>query len=290
MKKKTTLKNFFPAMSEEVKAGVQAICDEMKADPAKVILKRLGACEEKRAAPKDKMDQLKDGEMSIIQYVSTRDMDRDYECLDPAGCVLTEFRKAMQVVECHDYFKPPIGKDEWIEADEYGIIAKTIYAPTERGREYFELRKGGFLSTSSVGAAYLETVSKGDPAWERTLKRYMEKWPELAKNAGKVRTIVTKWLLLEHSDVPVPANINALTVAVAKSMKLSDDLCKKLGVDMDEEDDEPTPEPVKPVQTVKLISPPRYVKLVSPPEKGVDIAELVKMAVMEAFDLARGKI
>ncbi len=178
-----------------------------------------------------KGESLKEGERAIIQYVSTRDLDRDNEILMPGGCDLSEFKKAPQVLWGHNYSLPPIGKDIWIKKDELGIKAKTEYAETERGEEVWKLRKGRFLNTSSVGFLPLETTTPEKDDWEETCDELKETWPGFSRIKKNVRRIIKKWLLLEHSDVSVPANINALTVAVAKGeIDLSDGLREELNM------------------------------------------------------------
>lgn len=215
---KLKLKNILPVLPRAVQEGISDIVD----NPDEAILDRKTATV--------KQTDLKEGERAITQYVSTRDMDRDNEVLMPKGCILSQFKKAPQVLWGHNYNEPPIGKDEWIEVDERGIKCKTIYAETVRGEELWTLRKGGFLKTSSVGFIPLETVRKGKDGFDKLVTKLESEWPEFKKTKDKVQNIIKKWLLLEHSDVSVPANINALTLAVAKGMTISDDLIKELGV------------------------------------------------------------
>lgn len=219
MKMKLKLKNILPVLPRAVQEGISDIVD----NPDEAVLDRKTATV--------KQTDLKEGERAITQYVSTRDMDRDNEVLMPRGCILSQFKKAPQVLWGHNYNEPPIGKDEWIEIDERGIKCKTIYAETPRGEELWTLRKGGFLKTSSVGFIPLETVSKGQDGFDKLITKLEGTWPEFKKTKDKVQKIIKKWLLLEHSDVSVPANINALTLAVAKGdMAISDDLINELGV------------------------------------------------------------
>lgn len=218
MKMKLKLKNILPVLPRVVQEGISDIVD----NPDEAILDRKTATV--------KQTDLKEGERAITQYVSTRDMDRDNEILMPKGCILSQFKKAPQVLWGHNYNEPPIGKDEWIEVDERGIKCKTIYAETVRGEELWTLRKGGFLKTSSVGFIPLETVRKGQDGFDKLATKLEGEWPEFKKTKDKVHNIIKKWLLLEHSDVSVPANINALTLAVAKGMTISDDLINELGI------------------------------------------------------------
>jgi len=176
----------------------------------------------------------KEGERAEITYVSTADLDRDGEVLLPSGCDLKEFRKAPQVLWGHNYELPPIGSDQWIDADERGIIAKTVYAQTERAEEIWQLVKQGHLKTSSVGFVPLKWVNKNEDGWSKLITRLAKSGIKI--DPEKTRRIYTKWLLLEHSKVSVPANINALTTSVAKGLlKISDDTLKELGIEKPEE-------------------------------------------------------
>ena len=176
-----------------------------------------------------KASELKEGERAEITYVSTIDIDRDGEVLLPSGCILSEFRKAKQVLWGHDYRQPPIGSDQWIKTDSRGVLAKTIYAETERGEEIWQLVRQGHLKTSSVGFIPLKWVSKNDEGWAALIAREAKKGNNI--DLEKCKRIYTKWLLLEHSKVSVPANINALTQSVAKGLlKLSPETLEELGM------------------------------------------------------------
>jgi HK97 family phage prohead protease len=189
----------------------------------------------RKAASVDAED-LQEGERAAIRYVSTRDKDRDDEIMLPSGAVLDQFRLAPQVLWGHNYSEPPIGSDEWIRADDYGLKAKTVYATTPRAEEVWTLVKEGHLKTSSVGFAPLESLRAEDSDWKPLISKLGEKWNVNARYFSSVSRIHTKWLLLEHSDVSVPANIHALTQAVAKGLTLSDEFLHELGIDTEHED------------------------------------------------------
>jgi hypothetical protein len=63
------------------------------------------------------------------------------------------------------------------------------------------------------------------------------------KEFDGVRGIITKWLLLEYSDVPVPANGSAL-VQRSKELGISDEMLKSLGLEP------PPPEPIIEVRPI----------------------------------------
>lgn len=191
----------------------------------------------KRRSALSQMEELEEGERAVIRYISTRDVDRDNEVLDPAGAILDQFNLAPQVLWGHDYSLPPIGKAEWVKADSRGLKSKTVYAETERAEEVWQLIKGGFLATASVGFIPVKRVWKGDTEWRDTVGKYNQKWGVDLEKLG-AQIVTTKWVLLEYSDVPVPANPNALITSIAKGLHISEDMRAQLGLD-----DEPEPEP-----------------------------------------------
>lgn len=176
------------------------------------------------------VNEILPGERAAIQYVSTRDKDRDDEVLVPDGCDLSDFKLAPQVLWAHNYSEPPIGSDQWIRSDGYGVLAKTVYATTPRAEEIWQLKRDGHLKTSSVGFVPMESVDRDGPGWAEVIKRLGKKWeienPE--EHFASVRRIYPKWLMLEHSDVPVPSNIHALVQAIGKGISLSPEIVRQI--------------------------------------------------------------
>lgn len=205
---------------------------EVKRLPEKlrVIVERLGGTEYIRKSSVTPGDLDLDGEeRTCVQYVSTGDIDRDSEILVSSGAMLSEFRKAPQVLWGHDYNLPPIGKDLWIRATPKGILAKTKYATTDRANEVWALKQGGFLRTNSVGFMPVKSLRQGEDGWDKLCDKLHTQGYTFDRES--VKQIYTKWVLLEHSDVSVPANINALVVAVSKKeLSLSDALIGELGL------------------------------------------------------------
>jgi len=199
------------------------------------VLKEAGLiiedAELKRVATTPDKFQFLEGERAIVQYVSTRDMDREGEIVLPGGMNLAEFRRSPVVLWGHNYSEPPIGSDSAIESDGYGLKAKTIYATTARGNECWTLRKEGHLRTSSIGFVPLESVDVHDKGFTAALDAVCKDHAPTLAVRDKIQRITKRALLLEHSDVSVPCNPNALTLAVAKSLGLSDDMIKQLKID-----------------------------------------------------------
>lgn len=155
---------------------------------------------------------INESERTLTAMVSTDGIDRMDEVLDPKGADLRNYRRNPVVLWAHDYNTPPIGKALWIKKSGNGLLSKVQFANTEFGKEIFELYKGGFLSAFSVGFI----PKKVDT-------------PELdgdksSKGKRKPRRIFKEWEVLEYSAVPVPANPEALSLAMQKGILKSDSL------------------------------------------------------------------
>lgn len=145
-------------------------------------------------------------ERTIVALVSTATADRMGESLNPDGADLTNFKKNPIVLFAHNYTMPPIGKALWIKKTAEGIMSKVQFASTQMAQEIFELYKGGFMRAFSVG--FLPDV------------KHIEDFPDEKCNDGKKKPKrrFNKWELLEYSCVPVPANPEALSLAMSKGM------------------------------------------------------------------------
>ena len=164
--------------------------------------------------------EVDDDERTVTALISTDTVDRDREVLLPKGADTEKYEKNPVVQWAHDYFDPPIGKALWIKKGRKGITAKIKFAVTEKAEEIYQLFKAGFMKAFSVGFLVNESH---EPTPDEIKKR-----PEWAE----ARRIIDKWELLEFSAVPVPANPDALAVAVkSKEVNLSDDMKKELGIE-----------------------------------------------------------
>ncbi len=265
MRRALRLKKLLPVLPPET-AGALAEGEEL------AVVRRQLTC---------KIEQLHPGERAVVQYISTRDVDRDGDILVPTGARLDEFMLAPQVLWAHDYSQPPIARAESIEVDDYGIRAKTVFADTDRARELWELVQGGFLSTASVGFIPLETVRRGEAHWREDSAALADRWGVDVDGSGADR-IIKKWQLLEYSLVPVPANINALVTAVAKGLKLSDDMQTLLGVEVNPKVNS-EPDAKGRIVAPVTIRAPRIVVQVKSPE----VEE--RRLITDALDQIRGK-
>ena len=197
-------KELFP---EKAKKYAQKL--HVKADEIEFVRKGI---------PIDPKDiEIKEGERAAIRYVTTPHLDRDSEILIPTGAMLDDFRQSPSVLYAHDYKGLPVGKDLWIKPTAKGILAKTQYAKHQFAEDVYQCVRGKFLNSNSVGFIPVESVKPDDKKAFAELQETLEKDFEIPKKeSGKAKNIYTKWIMLEHSDVPVASNAQSLNLAVSK--------------------------------------------------------------------------
>jgi len=137
--------------------------------------------------------QKEDGYVEFEYTISGNKRDRQGEILDPKGAKVDNFLKNPVLLWGHNQTmgeEPlPIGSVKEIKIYDDKINCKAIiHNITQLAKEVGELVKKGFLNTMSVGFMPLER-DKSDSS------------------------IITKWEMLEHSVVPVPAYQDALIYA-----------------------------------------------------------------------------
>jgi len=176
-------------------------------------------------------EDLEAGSRAAIKYVSARTRDRDDEVIVPKGLNVKEFMKYAHVLFGHNYNLPILGADEWVVADDFGLKAKTVYGDTGEGTLadiQWRLVKQGLHKASSIGFVPLAWTEPGHNDWDRVGNKLESEWPEFVKE-GTAR-VITKGVLLEHSDVTVPANVDAEMIAVAKGAGATDGILKMMGL------------------------------------------------------------
>lgn len=173
-----------------------------------------------------------EADMTLTALVSTAAKDRMDESLDPLGVDLKNYRKNPVVLWAHNYEMPPIGKAQWVKRTKDGVLSKVKFAPTELGREVFELYKENYLNAFSVGF----------------IPKKVDDGEKSAKGKDKPRRVYTEWELLEYSAVPVPANPEALALAMQKGILTDEVLIEQIQKEIDEDDREPTDEELKEIE------------------------------------------
>ncbi len=144
------------------------------------------------------------GKREVLAVISTDAIDRDNEVVLPKGLKKKNYAGNPIVLFGHDT-KCPIGKCLWVKEADGKILAKTyISDKTQLSRDVFGLMQDGVLSAFSIGFSSL----KSSPPSPSEIKAR----PDLKD----VRKIHREWEMFEYSVVPIPANPQALTLAVSK--------------------------------------------------------------------------
>uniref|UniRef100_A0A6M3IF34 Putative structural protein n=1 Tax=viral metagenome TaxID=1070528 RepID=A0A6M3IF34_9ZZZZ len=186
---------------------------------------------------KAKVNGLDPASRKALKYVSYRTPDRDDEIVIPSAIDLKEFRKYAHVLVNHNYSLLPVGSDDSIEADDYGIKALTQYADTGEGtlaNVVWALVSQGHMKASSVGFVPTSFTKPGDREWDRVANKLQSDWKEFDKPRAEksLKRIITGGVLLEHSDVSVPCNTDASLIQIVKSMNVDEKLIKQMGIEM----------------------------------------------------------
>ena len=152
------------------------------------------------------------GERDIIARISTNAVDRDGDVLLPAGLDAKEFRENPVMLFGHDQNKLPIGTWTRLEKQSDAIIAHGTLA-TRPPQHPMTEEWGPDTILHLIREGVIRAVSVGFMIGEHrepTTK-------DVSRYGDSVRRIVSKWRLVEVSIVPIPANQDALIMAVGKA-------------------------------------------------------------------------
>ena len=149
------------------------------------------------------MRQINEEDFTLEAVINARVVDRDSEVILPKGAKLENYLKNPVVLWAHDHDQPPIGKMIKHKITEDEFVAKDQFAVKEYpfAGTIFNLYKSGMLSAFSIGFIPLATSEADED-----------------KLDGQKGDTVTKWEMLEHSSVLIPALPVAL-VTMAKYYK-----------------------------------------------------------------------
>lgn len=151
------------------------------------------------------------GERAVVARISTADVDRDGDVVLPSGMDATDFNKNPVVLMQHRSDMPPVGRAVELQTHSKYVKAKVVFperpvmlaASQSWGPdEAFALFQAKLLSAFSIGF----TIEDARPATQKDIDRF----------GDGVRRVIPKWKLMEFSAVSVPANQNALVMAVSK--------------------------------------------------------------------------
>jgi phage head maturation protease len=182
------------------------------------------ASEQKSLHPKPDLPR------SALIYLSTRNIDADGDIVLPSGWDLSLYRG--QGLWSHDYKADPIYKAVENGTDEIGLWQLIQFADNERGENYWNMVKDGYLRTFSAGIWPKQggCIPKGDASFP-TMCAQARTWPEFTQEHEAMcqRFIREKWLV-ESSLCNVPSNPYALVMAVSKGqVRLCDEVRAAIG-------------------------------------------------------------
>jgi HK97 family phage prohead protease len=237
-----------------------------------------------------RIDDVDGDERTVVAVITTDAIDRHKEVVLPGGIDTAAYRKNPVVLWSHNssfgHDLPPIGKCLWIKptGDKRGLVAKTQFARDDFSQNIFDLFREGILRGFSIG--FQPVVEDMSPPTTKELRERPE-W-------AAVRCIYRKSSLLEYSAVSIPANPEALALAVSKGL-----VCDQLKAMLPTP---PLPVPEAPADAHESTPPPRPEL---PPLTGRTFGEvcrsflaseeakykaLVSGAIRDSEDLARGRI
>jgi len=151
-----------------------------------------------------KIEDVDDKKHTILFVASDETVDRVNERLMANGCEVENYNKTGRpFLWCHNrrVDNLPLGRGVWSKILDREVKILTEFyvdkgnAWSEYCKTVYEMYRDDFMQSVSVGFIPIDRRS----ANEEELKDF----PELS-------SIITKWELLEHSAVPVPANPNAV--------------------------------------------------------------------------------
>ena len=148
--------------------------------------------------------QAGDPEDRTLEFVgSTGHVDRYGDVIEVGGWDLKNYQKNPVFLWAHDYRQPPVGKALKVKKTDKGLLFRIQFPTAEEypfADTVYKLYLGGYLRATSVGFQDLEREPIND------------------KEGKQIGWRFKKQELYELSAVPVPANPQALVMAVQKGV------------------------------------------------------------------------
>jgi HK97 family phage prohead protease len=161
---------------------------------------------------------------TFLSVMSTATPDSDGEVIIPEGIDTTEYQRNPVLLWQHDRSQPCIGKCTETMVDKRGLIGSFILATTEFAQEVWQLVKGKFLSTVSIGFIPIESYRRGENGFNTCCQKY-----GIDPMNRMIDIITPRCLLLETSLVNLPSNRDAIIIA-AKERNMNT-FMSKMGVE-----------------------------------------------------------
>lgn len=133
--------------------------------------------------------EVEPGEGRVVRFViSTGDVDRDGDTIDPKGWDLRPYLKNPVVLWAHDYRSLPVGKAVSVAVSDGKLVSECEFADHEFAETVYQMVRRGFLRATSVGFRPTKYVI----------------------NEQRHGLDFAEQELMEYSIVPVPSNPEAL--------------------------------------------------------------------------------
>ena len=158
------------------------------------------------------VDDVSADQRTVVSKITTEAIDRYKEVVIATGIDLAAYHTNPVVLLNHASYDVPIGRNLWIKltSDKKGLVAKTQFRDDEDGKAILKLYQEGYMRGFSIGFRP-DFDEMGPPKTDEVKAR-----PELAE----CRCIYRKSELLEYSCVSIPANAEALAMAVSKGLHI----------------------------------------------------------------------
>lgn len=166
-----------------------------------------------------------EGERCVTATITTSSVDRDGESIVAQGMNSKNFEMNPVIMLGHDYFTLPIGKCVSLKRVGDSVVAKMQFAerPTDypEGKEWvpdtlLSLYQQKVMNAFSIGFVPIEARA----ATTKDIETY----------GANCKRVYSKWELLEVSAVPIPANQDAVAMAVSKGLMGAEMASKVWGV------------------------------------------------------------
>ncbi len=152
------------------------------------------------------LEKSADDESGIDWVMSTMDLDRDMERVDPAGADFKNFKKNPVVLWAHDHSIPAIGK----------VLSPRVKDGQVRGKVVFDVENDE-LASMIAKKVKSGMLSAGSIGFKPNNVEFIE------ESKDPTRLIHRKWELVEFSICNVPSNTAALAQREVKAEEAKDD-------------------------------------------------------------------
>jgi hypothetical protein len=169
----------------------------------------------RRLARKSDALTLDPGERTDVSVITTDAIDRDGECVLPAGGDWSGYNRV--VTFAHRYDQLPVGSNWWIRPKGASLVAKTHYPdrPTDWGAAPWLPSAILHLMQQPVPTCTGKSIGFLPLNVRQATSEEVARRPAL-----RGVPVIDRWVGVEYAVVPVPCNPDAEMQAVAKGMEL----------------------------------------------------------------------